>query len=180
MKNKNTISSFLTSTSQQKVIKFLCAHINQEFYDAQIAREIQDISKASVNNALHDLHAVGIIGRRYLGNIAMNTINTQNPVIKQYKIALTVSDISLLLSTIQSYCTEITMFGNASIGQNNIEDKIDLFIVTEHVRTVEKLIKNNSIGHKINFIIHTAKQVRMFQKEAPVFFESINNGLKLF
>jgi len=180
MKKTKKASDFLITTSHQKVLSFLCNNAPGEYYDAQIAREIGDLSKASANNALRDLQSTGILKRRYLGNIALNSVDTRNPLLKQYKILINITLLSGLLDEIKDLSKEIIMFGVSATGENQTEDLIDLFIVTEKVKSVEKIIENNSLKSSLHLIVHTPRQVEMFQAEAPMFFENILRGIKLF
>jgi len=179
MKTKTTIIDFIASTSHQKVLSYLSENFDRDHYDSEIARDIPDLSKASVNNALKELHAVGLIKRKYLGNIALNNIDRNSVLLKQYKVLINIARLGSVIDSIREHCDQIIMFGNASTGVNHQSDTIDLFIVTEQVRTVEKKIENCDIFSKLHLIIHTAKQALMFENEAPSFYANIQKGLHL-
>lgn len=179
MTKQNTLMEYIVSTSHQKVLRFLCENNDREYYDAEIALKIKDLSKASTNNALKDLFSLGIINRRYLGNIALNSIDTNSPLLKQYKILLSVLKLSGLVAKIKEDAEKIIIFGNSALGENKIGEAVDLFIVTENVSKIERIIENDPIFPDLHLIIHTPKQVESFRNEAPLFFENIIKGIRL-
>jgi len=180
MKKIETNIDVISSTSLQKVLKYLCENYDKEHYDAEVARNIDDLSKASTNNSLKHLYSMGLIQRRYVGNIALNKIDINNPLLKQYKILMNIATVTSLIDEIKEYSQKVIMFGNSSSGTNLKDEHIDLFIITEKVKSVEKIIENNKLFPQLHLIIHTPKQVEQFKKEAPMFFESVYKGIHLF
>jgi DNA-binding transcriptional ArsR family regulator len=175
----NTNVDVMSSTSLQKVLKYLCDNFDKEHYDAEVARNIHDLSKASVNNSLKQLYSIGLIQRRYVGNIALNKIDIQNPLLKQYKILMNIALVTSLVEEIKEYSNKVIVFGNSSLGTNLTDEHIDLFIISDKVKSVEKIIENNVLFPKLHLIIHTSKQADEFKKEAPMFFESVYKGIHL-
>ncbi len=125
------------------------------------------------------MHAVGLVNRRYVGNMALNSISIDSPLLKQFKILINVARVDNLIKQISEDSETIIMFGNSSEGKNHKDDTIDLFIVTEKVRSVETKIENHPLFSKLRLIIHNSVQADMFNKEAPAFYESVQKGILL-
>jgi len=166
-------------TNSQKIIEYLIKKPGYKF----LSKEIQvatRISKAGANFALLDLVKTGLIKREKKGNIYLYTIDDEHPVIKQLKVLQNVINLTPLITKMKHKTNKIILFGSTSRGENTEESDIDLFVVTNQVEEVERLIEKKSYKGKIQLITRTPLQYIEMEKTDPHFYQQVERGIILW
>ena len=167
------------ATNSQKILEFLIQAPGEEY----LSREIQiavKISKAGTNFALNDLVSAGFARRKKRGKMYLYAVNYGHPIIKQLKILKVIMFLDPLLKKIRNKSQKIILYGSSSRGENTKDSDIDLFVVTNSLQEVEKIVRNSSKGKIIQLIVRTPLKYIEMEKTDPIFYAEIERGIVLW
>ena len=170
------MKKIIFKTNSQRIIEYLIKKPGYKF----LSKEIQiatRISKAGANFALLDLVKTGLINRERKGNVYLYTIDDEHPVVKQLKILQNIIDLTPLICKMKHKANKIILYGSASTGENTEESDIDLFVVTNKVKEIERLIEENSLRGKIQLIVRSPLQYIEMEKTDPHFYQQVERGI---
>ncbi len=173
------MKNIIFKTNSQKIIEYLIKKPGYKF----LSKEIQiatRISKAGANFALLDLVKTRLINREKKGNVYLYTIDDEHPVVKQLKILQNIIDLIPLLHRMKHKANKIILYGSTSTGENTEESDIDLFVVTNQVEEIGRLIEKNSLRSKIQLIIRSSLQYTEMEKTDPHFYQQVERGIILW
>jgi len=173
------MGKILFTTNSQKILEFLIQTSGEEY----LSREIQiavKISKAGTNFALNDLVKAGFIRRKKRGKMYLYAINFDHPIIKQLKVLKVTIFLNPLLKKIRNKSQKIILYGSSSRGENTKDSDIDLFVVTNSLPEVEKIVKNSPKGKIIQLIARTPLKYIEMEKTDPIFYAEIERGIVLW
>lgn len=173
------MKKILFTTNSQKILEFLIQTPGEEC----LSREIQvstKISKAGTNFALNDLVSAEFIRREKRGKMYLYAVNFDQPIIKQLKVLKVIIFLDSLLKKIKNKSQKIILYGSASRGENTKDSDIDLFVVTNSLEEVEKIVKNSSKGKVIQLIIRTPLKYVEMGKTDPTFYVEVERGIVLW
>ena len=167
------------TTNSQKILEFLIQTPGEEY----LSREIQiavKISKAGTNFALNDLVSAGFARRKKTGKMYLYAVNYGHPIIKQLKVLKVIMFLDPLLKKIRNKSQKIILYGSSSRGENTKDSDIDLFVVTNSLLEVEKIVRNSSKGKSIQLITRTPLKYIEMEKTDPIFYAEIERGIVLW
>jgi len=173
------MKKIIFTTNPQKILEFLIQAPGEEY----LSREIQiavKISKAGTNFALNDLVKAGFIRRKKRGKMYLYAVNYDQPIIKQLKILKVIFLLNPLLKKIRNKSQKIILYGSSSRGENTKDSDIDLFVVTNSLPEVEKIVRNSSKGKIIQLIVRTPLKYIEMEKTDPIFYAEIERGIVLW
>jgi len=173
------MEKILFTTNSQKILEFLIQTSGEEY----LSREIQiavKISKAGTNFALNDLVSAGFVRRKKRGKMYLYAINFDHPIIKQLKVLKVIMFLDSLLKKIRNKSQKIILYGSTSRGENTKDSDIDLFVVTNSLPEVEKVVKDSSKGKVIQLIVRTPLKYVEMEKTDPIFYIEIERGIVLW
>ena len=173
------MKKIIFTTNPQKILEFLIQTPGEEY----LSREIQiavKISKAGTNFALNDLVKAGFIRRKKRGKMYLYAVNFDQPIIKQLKILKVIILLNPLLKKIRNKSQKIILYGSSSRGENTKDSDIDLFVVTNSLPEVEKIVRNSSKGKIIQLIVRTPLKYIEMEKTDPIFYAEIERGIVLW
>jgi predicted nucleotidyltransferase len=164
------------TSAVQRVLAFLADNEDQEYYDAEIFRNIDNISRAAVNKALRDLAKLGLTSRINRGKVFMNKIKAEIAEVKQYKILINAARARAYLKQVEEFISKAILFGSCAIGENNSKSDIDLFIVTQKVDLVGGKLRKHE---RLQLIIKKPAEMLDFPVKNKALYDQINKGLTL-
>jgi len=173
------MKEILFKTNPQKVIEYLIQKPGKEF----LSKEIQlatKISKAGANFALNDLVKTNLVNRQQKGKTYLYTINDENPVVKQLKILRTIMNLIPLIKKLKQKSSKIILYGSSSRGEDTEDSDIDLFIVTNLIEEIEKIVQRNKHYKKVQPIIRKPLKYIEIEKTDPTFYQEIEKGIVLW
>jgi len=173
------MKEILFKTNPQKVIEYLIQKPGKEF----LSREIQiatKMSKAGANFALNDLAKANLVNRQQKGKTYLYTINDENPVVKQLKILRTIMNLMPLIKKLKQKSSKIILYGSSSRGEDTEDSDIDLFIVTNLIEDIEKIVQRNKHYKKVQPIIRKPLKYIEMEKTDPTFYQEIEKGIVLW
>jgi len=171
--------NLISSSSSQKALQFLCEHMGKDFYDAEIARMIPDISRASANNALRFLYEIGITKRYFIGNIALNRVEPTTIFIREYRRFIYVSKMASFIEEVKSWADHMYIFGDYIEKPFGDEPIADIFIVSDKYDRIARIFRHHPYSKHLNNITYSLRQFEAFKNESPTSWEEIQKGLKL-
>jgi len=173
------MKKIIFTTNPQKILEFLIQTPGEEY----LSREIQiavKISKAGTNFALNDLVNAEFVRRKKRGKMYLYAVNFDHPMIKQLKILKVIIFLNPLLKKIRNKSQKIILYGSSSRGENTKDSDIDLFVVTNCLPEIERIIKNSSKGKIIQLITRTPLKYIEMEKTDPIFYAEIERGMVLW
>ena len=142
------------STNLQRVLRLLAEHPGQTYFVKEISR-LAGISYGGASEALAHLHALGLITREQRGKLVLYAANTRHPLIRQYKVLLTLADLTPLLDELKPLASEVILFGSCADGANTAESDIDLYVITDDPDAIHDVIWRNPLAEKLRPVIST-------------------------
>lgn len=176
-KKINSINVF-SSTAHQKVLGFLCRHPTSRFYDRELAREIKDVSLASVNNVLRDLAKMKFVGRKREGKQVYNTLNYGHPLVRRFKVFINILDLFSFLESLKDLVDKIILYGSVVDGTNKEDSDIDILVVSDKpFNKVQKILGKYKLEDKVQCVIKTKAEYLSLKKKEPVFYDEVHRGI---
>lgn len=177
--NKNKKDRF-SSTTDQKILDFLCAHPFESFFGAEIALRTL-LSKGGTNQALRQMAGEGLLKTEKKGRMIFYGVDPKSAIVKQYKVLKNVAFLEPAIEQLKSLSERIVLFGSCAKGEDTEESDIDLLVVSSYKEKARHLILSQSrLKDKIQLIIKTPQEYIGFDKREPVLFEEIKKGIILW
>lgn len=164
------------TTCQQKVLYFLLAHPDQQYYDREISRLI-NTGRASTNYALRSLIDAGLVKREKRGRMYFYAVNPEDPIIRQLKIAQNLINIRPLTDKLKGVSLKIVLYGSSATGANHAGSDIDMFILTRDVKKAKDIIYKSPLKEKLQHVIVTPQDFIKLKKDNPVFSKEVSSGI---
>ena len=178
-KNLHNIETVFFNTNKQKVLKTLAQNPFQHLMASEIIQSAK-MSKAGAHIALRELFQAGLVERSIKGKTHLYQVDSHNPLVKQFKVTATITELYPLIKSLQDLSQQIILFGSTSRGENLEDSDIDLFILTRAQEEVRKLIKKFSCHTKIKPILKNSSSYAKLEKGDPTFYQEIQRGIILF
>ena len=176
---KNCINNLLHQTPL-KILSFLSQHPNKTFCESEI-RKLTKSSIGSINQTLRILLNLNIVTRETKGNLHLYNLNNRNPAIKHYKIFEILIYIHSLIKETQPYASEIILYGSCTEGLNSANSDIDIFIKTEHVSKIKKIVnKYRSTDDRFKVVVLDPLEILSSKKTDEVFYNEVKKGIILW
>jgi predicted nucleotidyltransferase len=167
------------TTSQQKVLAFLGKNAGKEYQEKEISQKT-GVKKSAVNLALHPLVKNKIINSRKIGRSSLYSADSNNNLIREIKIILSILALEPLIKKIKLKSIRIVLFGSFATGMNQENSDIDLFVMTNNPQDIRKNIGDSIFAEKIQLIVKTPAEMLKINKNKPLLFQEIEKGKVLF
>lgn len=167
------------TTCQQRVLYFLLVHPDQKYYDREISRLVK-AGRASTNYALRSLIDADLVEREKRGRMYFYSVNPQDPIIRQLKIAQNLIEIKPLADQLKDISLKIVLYGSSASGANHTESDIDLFILTRDVKKAKNIIYKSPLKKKLQHTVTTPQDFIKLKKDNPVFYKEVSSGIVIY
>ena len=107
-------------------------------------------------------------------------INQMNSSIKNFKIFMTINELTSLVNKLKETSEKITLFGSCAIGKDTNESDIDLLILTNEKEKVKKFIINRGFDRKIQAVVVNAGDLMKIKEKDKAFYQEIKKGITLW
>jgi len=175
----NDFYSFLTETNSQKVFDFLAQSPGNEFIEKEIQKGT-GVSKPGVNLVLKELVNKRFVQKNKKGRMYFYKVESA-PFVKQWKVLKNISLLLPLVNKLKEDVKKIILFGSWGRGENDPESDIDIFVLTNVSKErIENIIKKDKLAKKIQLIVRTPVTFLTMEKQDPIFFGEINQGIIIF
>jgi len=173
------IRDVFVSTNLQRALGFLAEHPEQTYFVKEISR-LAGISYGGASEALAQLYAFGLLTREQRGKLILYSASAQHPLIRRYKVLLTLADLTPLLDELKPLTSEVILFGSCAEGTNTAESDIDLYLTTDTPDAVRDVIWRTPLAKKLRPIISTPVGSVETKQQDPVFYEQVMRGIVLW
>jgi predicted nucleotidyltransferase len=167
------------SSNLQRALDLLAGHPDQSFFVTEVSG-LAGISSGGASEALAHLHDLGLVTREQRGKLVLYCANAQHPVIRQYKILLTVVELSPILEGLKPLAVEIILFGSCAEGANTPDSDIDLYVVADNPDSVHDVIWGSSLAERLRPVTVTPLGSIETKLQDPVFYEQVMGGMVLW
>ena len=165
----------LFSKTEMKVLMYISSKDGQ-LYERQIA-DGAGISVGSANSILKSFSKIGLVNKMKKGRMSFYERNDENPLLRQFKVFVTVNNLMPVLQKIIPHSRRIILYGSCSIGRNTEESDIDLFILSSEKEDIRRILDNY---RNISSIILNSNEYLQLQKKDKPFYDRIVAGIELY
>ena len=162
-----------------KLLSYLVKNPSREMYQREIARET-GISIGAVNQYLGEFLKMDVVSRKKRGKMLFYSLNLDNPVVRQFKVFLTVTELNPLIERIKTDSDKVILFGSCSDGTDVEESDVDLFILTENKKIIREELSRFKLERKLSPIIVNSNEFVKLRKEDKPLYERIIKGIELW
>lgn len=167
------------SKKQMELLVFLSKNPSQKFFERELSRKSK-ISLGSISNYLREFEKIDFMKKEKQGKFFLYKINTDNPVVRQFKVFLNVFELRGLTEKLKQFSRKVILFGSCSKGEDNENSDIDLFILTDEKEMAREKIEEFKLSKKINPIILNSNDFSQLQKNDNALYERILGGIELW
>ncbi len=165
--------------SEQIILKFFAANSGATLYESEIAKSIQ-ISVGSANQSLKELFKKEMVSLEKRGNMNFYSLNLDNPLVRQFKITQTISELNGLINKLKAISKRVILFGSCAEGLDTENSDIDMAIVSQEEQEVRKLIKQQKTTREIQSLIFNSKDFLVLPDKDKPLYERIQKGIILW
>ena len=166
----------LFTTNYQKVLGFLVSHPSREYMESEV-REATGVSRAGTNNALRALVADRFVELEKKGRLSLFTIDLQNPMIRQLKVLINLSEIDDLVSSLRKMSNKVVLFGSAASGTDAEDSDIDLFVLSDDPEHVRSAAAKHSGERHIHLVVRKPLDYIASKKKDHIFYDEVSHGI---
>jgi predicted nucleotidyltransferase len=139
------------------------------------------LSIGSINQTLKLLLELGVVTRDKKGNVFLYSLNSDNYLLKYFKIFDNLIYIHNFVQEVRPYAYEIILYGSCAEGANTENSDIDIFIKTEYKSRVRKIVnKYRAIDDSFKAVILDSLEIASSTKIDKVFHNEIKKGIVLW
>ncbi|MDP2938548.1 MAG: nucleotidyltransferase domain-containing protein [Candidatus Omnitrophota bacterium] len=165
--------------SEQIILKFFATHSGATLYESEIAKSIQ-ISAGSANQSLKELSKKEMVSLEKRGNMNFYSLNLDNPLVRQFKITQTISELNSLINKLKPLSKRVILFGSCAEGIDTENSDIDIAIVSQEEQEVRKLIKQQKTTREIQSLIFNSKDFLALPDKDKPLYERIQKSIILW
>jgi len=133
------------------------------------------LSLGKTSQILREMKEQGLVLKKVTGRMTNYSLNTDNPVVKQIKVLLTVWELRPIVEEIKEFCKRIVLYGSTSRGEDAFGSDIDLFILG-NPEAVKRILRKRS---NISPLVLTAAEFSSLREKDPALYEQLNRGIEL-
>lgn len=178
------LSSHIITTINQKVLSFLAKFSGEEFYEREIARNL-NIAYGSANRSLNELFSTGAIRRRREGKMYFYSIDTSEPAVTLFKKLVNLMLLEPLIESLKKEASRVVLYGSCAQGMDTYQSDLDLFVVTNSKDNATEIINGFKPPKgfeklRIQPVIKTPVELLQAGETEKVFLEEVEQGIVLW
>ena len=158
---------------------FLARNPDKQFYLREIAK-ILNKSVGGVHKILKSLKEMDFIKEYKSGKNLYYQINQSNPSIKNFKIFVTINELTPLVNKLKETSEKIILFGSCATGEDTNESDIDLLILTNEKEKVNKYVIQKRFERKIQAVVVNTAEFIKLKEQDKAFYQEIKKGVTLW
>jgi len=162
-----------------QILTFLARNPDKQFYIREIAKNM-DKSVGGTHKTLKLLKEMSFIKENKSGKNIYYQINQMNPSIKNFKIFMTINELTSLVKKLKKISKKIILFGSCANGEDTSESDIDLLVLTNEKEKINKKILNTKFNRKIQAVVVNTGDLMKIKEKDKGFYQEINKGITLW
>ena len=178
------LNPHIIATTNQRVLSFLARFSGKEYYERQIARNL-DIAYGSANRALNQLYSTRAVDRRQEGKMFFYTINLSNPNVTQFKKLVNLLLMEPLVEDLKKIANRVVLYGSCAQGTDTFRSDFDLFVVTGKRETAADIINGFKLPRgfetlHIQPVIKTPVELLQAGETETPYIQEVERGIVLW
>lgn len=167
----------ILSKPSLKILCFLGRRYREEYHTRELVRQLK-IGLGSASRYLKILEQEKLVLKEEKGKLSIYKANMENPLLRELKVVFTLMEIDEMIKDIKADSNQIILFGSCADGEDTQESDIDLFILSDEGKKVNKIIGShqNEIQRKISPIIFNDMELRTLKQKDKSFYSRIKKG----
>lgn len=165
--------------SEQVILKYLSDNCDEALYESEIAKNAY-ISVGSANQTLKALYKKDMVVLSKKGNMNFYKLDLGNPLVRQFKITQTISEINGLVNRLKPIVSRIILFGSCATGEDTKKSDIDIFVVSSDKAEILNRIASYRSRRKIQYIIKSHQEYIQLDKKDSTLYEQVQKGILLW
>jgi len=165
----------LFSKTEMRVLMHMALK-NGQLYERQIAQGA-GISVGSANSILKTFSQIGLVHRIKKGRMSFYERNDGNPLLRQFKVFITVNNLMPLLQKIIPFSRRVILYGSCATGRNSEESDIDLLILSTEKEEIRRILDKFEIVQAL--ILDSNEYAQLEKKDKPL-YDRISTGIELY
>jgi predicted nucleotidyltransferase len=163
-----------------KLLTFLVRK-KTEMYEREISRS-SGLSIGAVNQGLGELLREEILTRKKKGRMYFYTVNHELPLVKHFKVFLTIFELSSLIRKVRGQCDRIVLYGSCAFGEDFEDSDVDILILSREKDFVKKEVEAfaKQFPRKISSTIINSSEWLSLKKQDKAFYNEVNKGIELW
>jgi len=178
-KNEHMFEEMNITSLGLQILTFLARNPNKQLYIREIARNIGK-SVGGTHKTLKLLKEMDFVKENKSGKNLYYQINPMNPSIKNFKIFMTINELTPLVNKLKKISEKIILFGSCADGEDTTESDIDLLVLTNEKEKVNKKILNIKFNRKIQAVVVNTSDLIKIKEKDKAFYQEINTGITLW
>jgi len=178
-KNERMFNDMNITPLGLQILTFLARNPDKQFYIREIAK-IMNKSVGGTHKTLKSLKKMDFIKEHKSGKNIYYQINHMNPSIKNFKIFMTINELTILVNKLKKISEKIILFGSCATGEDTYKSDIDLLVLTNKKDKVNKKILNTKFDRKIQAVVVNTGDLIKIKENDKGFYQEINKGLTLW
>ena len=162
-----------------KILTFLARNPDNQFYIREIAK-ILNKSVGGTHKTLKSLKKMNFVKENKSGKNIYYQINQNNPAVKNFKIFMTINELTPLVKQLKNISKKIILFGSCTTGEDTSESDIDLFVLTNEKEKVNKKILKMDFNREIQAVVVNTSDLIKIKEEDKGFYQEIQKGITLW
>ncbi len=171
--SKSELTDIIFSKSGIHLLKIFLFKPNVEMHQAEVI-EKSKLSRMTVKRLISVYYKNHILNISKKGDLILYSIAENNPIVKQLKIFINISNIYESIKVLADKNIEVFLFGSAARGEDTEKSDIDILVISD----LDKKIILNTIGaasynlkREINPIIYTSIDFSKLPNTDKSFYE---------
>ena len=162
-----------------QILIFLARNPNKQFYLREIAK-ILNKSVGGVHKTLKSLKEMDFVKENKSGKNLYYRMNQMNPSIKNFKIFMTINELTPLVNKLKDISEKIILFGSCATGEDTNESDIDLLILTNEKEKVNKYVIQKRFDRKIQAVVVNTTDLLKIKEKDKACYQEIKKGITLW
>ncbi len=178
-KNEHTFDKVKLTPLGLQILTFFARNPDQQFYIREIAKNINK-SVGGTHKTLKSLKEMDFIKENKSGKNIYYQINQRNPSIKNFKIFVTINELTPLINELKERSEKIILFGSCANGEDTTKSDIDLLVLTNEKEKVNKKFLKEKSNRKIQAIVVNTGDLLKIKEKDKGFYQEITKGIILW
>jgi len=132
------------SKSSLKILCFLGRKYREGYHTRELARTL-NIGLGSASKYLKILEKEELVLKEERGKMSIYRANMENPLLKELKVLFNLLDIDEMIKDLRKASSQIILFGSCAVGEDTDESDIDLFILSDDKKLVNRIVDQYQI-----------------------------------
>jgi predicted nucleotidyltransferase len=178
-KSEHMFDKMNITTLGLQILTFLARNPDKQFYIREIAKNM-DKSVGGTHKTLKSLKEMSFIKENKSGKNIYYQINQMNPSIKNFKIFVTINELTTLVNKLKKISKKIVLFGSCAVGEDTSDSDIDILVLTDEKKKVNKKILNSKFNRAIQAVVVNTGDLMKIKEKDKGFYQEINKGITLW